>query len=435
MAQIKPFAALRFASSLPIDQLTCQPYDVISEQQQEQYYQQHQNNMIRLEWGKKYPNDTETDNVYSRAAATFAKWQQTGVLVQEEQPAFYVYIQEFTINGRQIRRTGFLTRLKACGYESGEVAPHEETLPGHKQDRLLLMQATYANFSPIFGLYAEPQRKIDQILAQAAHIPHRSADIDFIDAQQIRHLVYKVDEPPVLDQVVKLMAGLKIYIADGHHRYETASRFAAEIAPDQEEASYIMINLVNLFDPGLIVLPTHRIVRNVVDFSPEQFFRRLRENHIRITAIQQNGTQENRDFLLNAMAKEDHNTAAIGLYLCGNYYLLQLAKNEPLLTKLLAEHSQSYRELDVSIAHTMILESCCNIGMQEAASGHYISYTRSSQEAIDQVDEGNYQFALLLNNTKVDELLAVADAGEKMPQKSTFFYPKIIAGLTINKLK
>ncbi len=432
MAQIKPFAAWRFAPQLPIDKLTCQPYDVINQEQQEAYYQRHPNNIIRLELAKKDPADTAQNNVYSRAAQTYAKWQETGVLLQDQQPAFYIYSQEFTVDGKKIRRTGFLCRLKADGYQSGQVAPHEETLPGHKQDRFLLMQATYANFSPIFGLYAEENREIDRILAESAPA---EADIDFTDEYQVRHIVRKVVADAAITQVQSLMAGLKIYIADGHHRYETASRFAAEIAPGQEEAGYIMIQLVNLFDPGLIVLPTHRMVHNVEGFTEEKLLQQLHQSPINVISIHQGAKAADRQFLLEAMAKEDSDTAAIGLYLAGKYYLLRQKKDDQQLAKLTEGHTKAYRELDVTIVHSMLLESCCGIGPQEAASGHYISYTRNVEEAIAGVDRGEYQFALLLNNTKVEELLAVADAGEKMPQKSTFFYPKIISGLTINSLK
>lgn len=433
MAQIKSFPALRFAPELPIDKLTCQPYDVINAQQQDEYYQRHPYNIIRLELGKKYPTDSDTDNVYSRAALTFTEWQKEGILKADDKPCMYIYVQEFSAKNRRIRRTGFLTLLKASGYESGEVAPHEETLPGHKQDRFLLMQSTYANFSPIFGLYAQENREIDMLLAEAADIENREADIDFTDEYGIRQIVYKVDDETTLAKVTELMADLKIYIADGHHRYETASKFAKEIAPDKPNCGYIMINLVNLFDPGLIVLPTHRMVKNIDNFSADKFLSRLHEQPISIININRGSYAANQQFLIETMAKESTANTAIGLYMDKKFYLLKLSKSEPMLAALMADYSKAYRSLDVSITHSMILEDCCGIGNEQSASGNYISYTRDVKEAIAGVDSGEYHFALLLNSTRVEELLNVADAGEKMPQKSTFFYPKIIAGLTISK--
>ncbi|MCR4963030.1 MAG: DUF1015 domain-containing protein [Firmicutes bacterium] len=427
MATVKPFAAWRYDPALPIDQLVCQPYDVINPSQQEQYYQRHPYNMIRLELPKK-----DREDIYSGAAAVFQDWQKQGVLRRDDRPAFYLYSQEFTEGGQRICRTGFLARLKAEGYASGQVAPHEETLPGHKQDRFLMMQATYANFSPIFGLYAQPGREIDKALVEAAA---GRTEIDFTDEYQVRHRLQPITQPQVLRQVEEQLAGLKIYIADGHHRYETASRFAREIAPGQENAAYVMIHLVNLYDPGLIVLPTHRMVRNVAGFRGEALLSQLRNGPLHLEELSGQDKESGLRRLEEVMAAAGARETVFGLYLDGAYYALRMDKTDPALSRAAAGHSAAYSQLDVTVVHKMVLEYCCGIGDAEAASGQYLSYSRNTEETIAAVDSGEYQFALLLNATKVEELLAVADAGDKMPQKSTFFYPKVIAGLTINDLK
>ena len=260
-------------------------------------------------------------------------------------------------------------------------------------------------------------------------------EIDFVDEYQVRHRLQPVTEAKILAQIEEQMANMKIYIADGHHRYETASRFAEEIAPGSENAAYVMIHLVNLYDPGLIVLPTHRMVRNITGFNGKSLLEQLDKGPLQLTKISAANQQDSRNRLEQTMAAANPDETVFGLYLDGAYYALSIDKTSPVLTQKTAGHSTAYSRLDVTVVHKLVLENCCGIGDAEAASGQYLSYSRKIDDAIAAVDSGEYQFAILLNATKVEELLAVADAGDKMPQKSTFFYPKVIAGLTINDLK
>lgn len=435
MADVKAFQALRYdlAKAGRPEELITPPYDVINAQMQEDFYQANPYNIIRLEWGKTYSTDTDAENRYTRAAADFCAWQQQGVLKQDQRPAFYLYQQEFTVLGKTLVRTGFLATIRAEGYASGNVLPHEETLPKHKQDRFRLMQHTYANFSPILGLFAQKSLEIDHALA--AQAKDKAPELDFCDADGVRHRLWKIDDPATVAKVEADLAGLKIYIADGHHRYETCSLFAEEARKQgKSDCDYMMIALINLYDSGLVVLPTHRLVK-LMPGSEADLLAALTKVGFTIIKVGNGDKQAALEALLGRMEQGGKEIPSFGLYLADRFYLLQLLHKETALAKLPADKSEAYRNLDVTLLHSLILEPLFGIGPQELAAEGYIGYTRDNQEAVDAVDRGEYACSFLMNSTLVEELLAVAEAGEKMPQKSTFFYPKIIAGLAINKLQ
>jgi uncharacterized protein (DUF1015 family) len=430
MADIKPFRAWRYdcQTAGPAETLITQPYDVIDAAKQEAYYGASPNNIIRLEWGKTFPDDDESNNRYSRAAADFAAWRKAGILKQDEYPSLYPYVQEYMAEGRAIRRRGFLTTVKAAGYADGQVLPHEETMPGHKEDRYRLTQACLANFSPIFGLYNEESRIIDTALEQAT--AGKEPLVDFEDEDGVRHIMWQVTDQAVIQQVEHAMAAHKIYIADGHHRYETASRFAADMAAQgAENCDHLLIHLVNLHDPGLTVLPTHRLAKKLEDFSAIAFVQALTDMGFAVLP------QDDLAGTLEKMASSPPDIAAFGLFCEGCYYLLLLDRDDTVIADIQKGFSAAYQRLDVSIAQSLILEALCGIGREQLASGDCICYSRGAKEAVEAVKSGDCQFALLLNATHVAELLAVAAEGEKMPQKSTYFYPKVIAGLVINELE
>ncbi|MEG1501742.1 MAG: DUF1015 domain-containing protein, partial [Clostridiales bacterium] len=319
------------------------------------------------------------------------------------------------------------------GYAKGNVLPHEETLPKHKMDRLQLMRHTYANFSPILGLFAQKEQTIDQALKNIAG--NRPADITVTDIWQVIHRIWVIDDRQTVDLIEKEMADLKVYIADGHHRYETASAFAEEAAAQGKTGcDYLMLALINLYDPGLVVFPTHRLVKSLQGISHHDLLSRLTEAGFTIMKIEDNKKEASLVALLKRMAQGGKATPSFGLYIDQHFYLLQLNHKEKALKNVKPEKSLAYRHLDVTILHSLILENILHIGEKELSEEGYISYTRDNQEAISAVDKGESACAFLMNSTLVEELLAVAEAGEKMPQKSTYFFPKVIAGLVINKL-
>lgn len=429
MADIKALRAWRYnldVAGKPHTLIT-PPYDVINEAGQEAYYAANPHNIIRLEWGKTYASDDENHNRYTRAAADFAAWREAGILMRDAEPSFYPYVQEFTVNGQTYRRSGFLATLKAGGYEDGTVLPHEETLPGHKEDRYRLMQAARANFSPVFGLYAEKSLETDQALAQAAE--GNEPLIDIVDEAGVRHIMWRVSDAAVISRVEQALAAQKIYIADGHHRYETASRFAADAAAaGQPGCDRLLINLVNIYDTGVVVLPTHRLVKNLEDFSAPDFLQAISDAGFAVFPISDLAKLE--DYLEST----PQDIANFGLYMEGTYYLLSIDRDDTVIAATQPGHAEAYQRLDISIAHALILDALCGVGQAELAAGAHVDYCHDAAAAVAAMDSGGYHFALLLNSTRVAELLAVADAGEKMPQKSTYFYPKVIAGLIINPL-
>ncbi|MCS5696262.1 DUF1015 domain-containing protein [Desulfofundulus thermocisternus] len=451
MAQIKPFRGLRYAPGVgPLADLVTPPYDVIDAKAQDGYYRRHPYNIIRLEYGKVYPGDNENNNRYTRAAADFNAWLEKGVLVPDKSPSLYLYEQEFDVGGRRQVRSGMFCAVKLEPYEKGVILPHEETLPKHKADRLDLMRACRANFSPIFGLYADEEMTVDGLLRRERD---RQPELAFTDENGHDHRMWVISNPAIIEQVQQAMAGKRIYIADGHHRYETALAYSRERRREEGDPEgarpydYVMMTLVNLYDPGLVVLPTHRLVRNVVNLDVEELLDRIQE-HFQVEAFPLAPDRSNFTGFIRELASRggftgDDRPAAdprtrrhcFGLY-CGSgrLYFLTL-RDEGALTRLMpAGHSAAWQGLDVSVLHHLILDRLLGIGGEQRAKESHLTYTRKEVEALKAVDEGEYQLAFFLNPTLVEEVTAVAASGEKMPQKSTFFYPKLITGLVINPL-
>ncbi|MCG8402723.1 MAG: DUF1015 domain-containing protein [Firmicutes bacterium] len=428
MAGIMPLRGLRYDETKAggIKELVTPPYDVISREAQENYYAQNPYNIIRLEYGKKLPEDDDGDNRYTRAADFFRRWQEEGVLRQEDEPAIYLYRQRYTVNGAELERTGIICGVKLEPYEKGVVLPHEETMPGHKADRLALMRACRANFSPIFSLYSDPERKIDLLLEQA--VGGLPPEIDFADQWGQRHRLWAISDPALLSEVRGLMEPLRIFIADGHHRYETALNYALE----NPAAGFIMMTLVNLYDPGLVVLPTHRLImsakkdwRQLTDALGEDFW---------VETVSETDVAAVSALMAERAGPGAEKNWVYGLYTGnGRFHILKLRDEKIIEDKMPADRSPAWRRLDVSVLQKLILENVLGIDRAALARGEAVGYTRDAGEAVREVDRGGCRFSFLLNPTGVSEVTTVAELGEKMPQKSTFFYPKLITGLVINK--
>jgi len=452
MSTIIPLKGLRYTVKAgPMDKLVTPPYDIIDEAAQEKYYQKHPYNIIRLEYGKVFPGDEENNNRYTRAAADFITWQKEGVLAREKVPAIYRYEQKFFCKGELKTRGGFICGVKLQPYEEGEILPHEETIPGHKADRLALMQACESNFSSIFGLFADEEDIIGQILTGANDRP---PDISFADENNQQHNMWVITEPEIIERLQQVMAGKRIFIADGHHRYETAleykkQRRTKEAHQEQEHFyDYVMMTLVNLYDPGLVVLPTHRIIRNIPNLNIEGLLEAIEEDFT-VEAFSLNENHKNTPDFLRLLRERKEKTClsdtplpslkeshvhAFGLYAGGNtIYLLVLKKNESLLRSL-EDCSESARfKLDVLVLHNLILDRIP--GIKDGQEEDFITYTRDEEKVLAAVDTGEYQLGFFLNPTSIEEVVEVAARGGKMPRKSTYFYPKLITGLVVNSLK
>lgn len=431
MAKIIPFKGVRYSANIDINDVVTPPYDVIDAAGQEAFYEKNPYNVIRLELGKTSPNDNDSDNRYTRAAKYLKEWLAAGVLAHEDQSAVYLYEQEFDARGEKKVRSGFITTVQANDYSKGEVLPHEETLPKHKADRLNLMKATQANFSPIFGLYSDPEHIIEEALAKAKG--SRKPDAEVTDGQGVINRLWVVSEPETLQTVVREMESKKIFIADGHHRYETAVNFGKEMAAEGKQGyDNLMICLVNLFNEGLVVFPTHRVVKNVANLNIPSLLQGLANDF----AVEELPSGTSLNNFIDELETRGQSSHAFGLYTNEQKYYLLTLKDESRLDSLKLEgRSAAWKRLDVSILHTLILENLLGIGSQQRADESNLIYVRDEETAKNFADDGTAQLVFFMNSTKVQEVTDIATGGEKMPQKSTFFFPKVITGMVMNDYK
>jgi len=415
MAEVRPFQGVRYRLERPeqAEAVIAPPYDVISPAGADQLHERDPRNVIRLELPRDQPGDSDAENRYTRAAAQYRQWVESGVLARDEQPCLYVYGQRYTVEGGQQERLGLLGALKVEPYEAGVVLPHEQTFPKHKEDRFRLRIASRAQFSPIFGLYSAPDAGVRAALDRwAAGDPVAVA----VDPEGVEHRLWPVDDAEFASWAAGVFEGRQVFIADGHHRYETALRYRdarrAE-APDAPLSSfdYVMTFLVEMEDPGLVLLPTHRLVKGGVPV-PEELRRKL-EAFFRVE-----------ETTLEAVDALEHHQ--IGVVLPGGAAWRLTLTDAGALDRLDQEHSAAWRDLDVVLLHRLVFQEL--LGITEHGD---IVYTRDPAEARDRAASAEFAACFVLPFPKVDELKAVAGAGDKMPEKSTYFWPKAITGLVI----
>lgn len=410
------------------------PYDVISPQMQEELYQKSPYNVVRLEYGKEFQADNEMSNRYTRAADDFKKWLESRALVRDEAPAIYPYEQGYIgKNGNIKTRKGFIARVRLEELDSGVILPHERTLSGPKTDRLKLIKACRANFSPIFSLYSDPEMKTNTLLSGAAQ---NSPIINFKDEEGISHRLWRVADEEVIKRLQEEIADKMLFIADGHHRYETALNYRNEVIKTHphftgtESFNYTLMYFSNMDDEGLTVFPTHRLIYGLRDFNPGLFEERLSEN-FEIERFQD--IRENLKTFLERLSEKGKDTHSFGVYAKGwdNAAIVTL-KSEVTMDGFATEHSIAYRRLDVTILHTLIIENILGISRERQERKENIEYIQGEMAGLSKVMDGDRQILFILNPTKVREVEEVAKAKDKMPQKSTYFYPKIPTGLVIN---
>lgn len=428
MAKIHPFRGLRYNPEkvANLASIVTPPYDIIDDAAQARYYAEHPANIIRLELGLMFPQDNQENNRYTRAKQYLDKWLEDEILIPEGSPALYLYQQSFENRGHSMVRTGLVCGLEVEDYSTGNVLPHEETLSKPKADRFQLMQHTRCNFSSIFGLYIDEAKAIDGLML--AYTKDRAPDIDITDEAGEGHRIWVIDDASVLSSIVKIMSKKKIYIADGHHRYETALDFAKSMK--KAGYNYVLTTLVNVYDEGLVVFPTHRLVGNLPDFDQASFMAKLAD----LFEIQP-FTGSNAAAFLNEVETAGQGGYTFGMYSKGGLFILKLKDPQTAFARLPGERSDAWKALDVAILDYLVLDQLLNIGEEQRRNQENLAYTRSERFLAEQVDGGQYQIGFLLNATKVQDIVAVANARDKMPQKSTYFYPKLITGLIVNDLE
>lgn len=427
MAEIKPFRGLRYTEKAgDISQLTCPPYDIINAEERQALIDKNPHNLIRLELP--VTGGGEDISQYREAAETLRLWLKEEILKRDDKESVYIYEMDFSAQGNIYKVKGFVSLVKLEPFSKGVILPHEETLSKAKTDRFNLMKATGCNFSQIYSLYMDEDNSVFPLIDAASQ---GEPDVSFTDGDNVTHKMWIVNDNAFIAALTAKMADKKLYIADGHHRYETALNYKnyAEGNLDETGSSdYVTMMLVNMENAGLAVFPTHRIVRDLQSFDYNAVCEKCSE-YFEITPYL-NREKGERGL---EQAYRDGKKAFVMFTGDNNYTLLAL-KDIEVMDKMIPEGCKALRQLDVSVLHSLVLERIFGIDKENMAGQINLTYTRSADEAIAAVDGQRANCCFLLNPTRVSEIRDVAAAGDKMPQKSTYFYPKLATGLVMNKI-
>lgn len=429
MAEIVPFKAVLYnvERAGALESLVAPPYDVISPDEQRALYAASPYNCVRIILNREEADDTPQHSPYTRAAGFLQNWLQEGVL-REAEPALYVYQQGFThpSTGERCQRTGLFCALKLEPYSSGIVLPHEQTRRKAREDRLNLLRATQTNTEPIMGMFDDPEGVVSGFLRDT------KGETFSVVVGEDRHTVRIIDAPEAIERIQEQLRDSRVWIADGHHRYETAlvyrdERRAAEGDPPcRKPYDYLLTVLVPFNDPGIAVLPTHRLVKNIQASRLEGLLPAL-EPYFEVQEISEED--------LHRMTQEipPAGVHRLGMLTADRAFLLTL-REEEILDRLMSAHSAVWRRLDVSILQAIVFECVLGIASEQIAITPDIGYTRDRQEAVQQVQSGAYQLGFFMNMPSVETVRLVSAAGEKMPPKSTYFYPKLWSGLVMRRM-
>jgi uncharacterized protein (DUF1015 family) len=434
VAEIHPFRGLRYNQSIIGDpgQVICPPYDVISPQLRQELHHRSEYNFIRLEDGWELPNDTAANSKYTRAAATLTEWLEAGVLQPEEKPAVYVHDHYFTYENREYRRRAIISCVRLTEWEDKVVRPHEGTLSNAKTDRLSLLWALQANTSPILVLYEDSGRQIAALLEKTAG---QSPVINTGDIDGERHVLWAITEPAALAELAGFLTDQPLYIADGHHRYESAlnhqrERRACTPAADPDEPfDYVMMNLLDFNDPGLLILPPHRLVKGIPPTSLNTLCDRLTTFFdVETMPLELESIPSQLDDFLTA------DTGETRLVIYGPerdcIFKLKLRDPEAASRMMPAFHSDLYKNLAVSVVQHVLLEKLLDLDIDSVV----LDYCYDRRQAIERVKEREFQLAVLLGPMPSQTIKDIADIGERMPRKSTYFYPKAPSGLVLYRM-
>jgi uncharacterized protein (DUF1015 family) len=442
MAVIAPFRGItyNFHSGPDLSRLVTPPYDVISEEEQDEFYRADPHNIIRLILGKRKIGDSDWDNQYTRAADDFNRWESKGILVHADHPCIYLTSLTYDPGNGNPERTrwGIVALVKIEDEDSGVILPHEKTFSAHKDDRLKLMRACNAQFSQIFGLYEEPDNIIlDACKNEAGPSPQIS--FDFKDGT--KHRMWSLQGDSLFKKVADVMAGKPIFIADGHHRYETSRNFRNILRkkhgsrPANKSYEYVLMYLSNMNDEGLTILPSHRLIKNAPDFDIEPFLEKLKK-WFEITLLSVSGTdiaQECNNLKKELEEKGVLNTVmAFCHHSAKQFYILSL---KPDAREALGEDTHpSLRKLDVLVLSKLVLQKALGFSEADLDNSDIFHYQSNMKTVVSEVESGNYQMAFLLNPTKIEHVKEIAGNSLVMPRKSTYFYPKVLTGLVLNKI-
>jgi len=436
LAEVHPFRGVRYNQRLVKDlaSVICPPYDIITPQMEQELYLKSEYNFVRVELGWELPQDTVKDNRYTRSAAILEQWLKQGILGVDEAPAIYFHDHHFIHSGKEYKRRGMLLRVRLEEWDREVVRPHEGTLVKPKTDRLGLLWSLQANTSPILALFEDQGQQVASVLtAQARNEPIISSS----SAGGERHQVWAITEREAIDQIQQSLARQPLYIADGHHRYESAltyrrQRHSLSLSVSGDEAfNFVMMTLVDFSDPGLIILPPHRLIRGISKPILDEMMAGLKSFfEIEELPLNMPGIWQQVDDLLSSEANQ------VRLALFGqapeHLFVLRLRDFAAASQMMPYFHSELYKRLEASIIDHIILEKVLEVDSEREEV--MLSYSYNREDAVNRVLDGEYQLAFLLRPVRAETIKAVADAGDRMPRKSTYFYPKAPAGLVFSRL-
>lgn len=432
MVRIAPFRGVFYnqKKTRDLSKVITPPYDVISKEEQERLYRKSPYNFVRLDLNQ------EPDS-YAAVAELFRAWQSEGIFQRDEVPAIYFLTHRFSLKtGETKERQGFFALTPLQDFSTGNIRPHEKTLAAPKEDRLRLMLASHAQLSPIFALYSQPKQSINRILAQ-----HIEGVAPFIDVKQDgsgQCQLWRITDKELIRKIQREMKDQPLLIADGHHRYEATLNFRDHIRSQRgqwngrEAFNYIMAYFANMNDDNVVILPTHRLVRG---YAPQPFLQ-LEEALQKYFYLEQYPkTPEGKSWFLKALKTGGKKQRLIGAsFKRDPRYLILRLKNKRIMQRLAKELSPPLRELEVTTLHLLILENILGLAPEQQTHGDNIRYSQDEDLVLQALEKEDYQAAFILNAPKAEDILTIASGGEKMPQKSTYFYPKLISGLVINKI-
>jgi len=438
MPEIRAFRGLRYDLGHvgSLSDVIAPPYDVIGPELQDQLYRRHPANVIRLILNREEPGDDQNHNRYQRAAKFLKTWRSEGLLQLDPDPALYVYHQEFEYAGRQFLRRGFMTRVRLERFGEGRIYPHEETHSAAKADRLRLTSACKANLSQIFGLYPDDQNEAQQCLENAIL---GKTPLVATDHLGVIHRVWPVTDLKTIAQVASSLDPKPMYVADGHHRYETACNYRDQLATDgpldqQHPANFVLTMCVSMSDPGMVVLPTHRLFRGLGAVSSAELIAKLGSAFQTMVAAE--GPSAAREVWETIETAGEQGT--IGLYAPADarWVIASITpEGQARMAELAPEHSADWQGLGVSILHRLIIETL--LDAKDLPKCEYVHLIDEVLDGLQQGDPqgGHYGLAALVMPATLDHIRSISEHGERMPAKSTYFYPKLLSGLVINPLE
>ena len=427
MTKIKAFKAVVYNPEKINDfnQVVCPPYDVISPSAQETYLERCAYNFIHMDLAK----DSGTDDKYRRVATIFRDWLKDRVLIQDEKPAIYFYSQQYIIRGEKKARLGFISLLRLGDEKGSAVFGHENTHAEAKQDRFKLIKQVKANLSPIFVVFLDKKRIIQRVFQK--YICDKEAFIEVVDDEKTLHKLWRLDDPEVLKMIENSMDNENMFIADGHHRYEVScayrdlmrEKLGAQFT-GEEDFNYCLSYFTNTDPRGLSISPIHRLFKLNTELNLQDFILKAREYF----DVDQIKDKVRFFFLMEKAGCTEH---LLGVYKDKKYFLLRL-KNIKFLDKLIADKPKEYRTLDVAILNYLVLKNILKFDLDNLPG---VRYNPDPEEFINEVDADPLKIAFFLNPVKIEQIINVALGGSKMPPKSTYFYPKVLSGLVVNKLE